>query len=228
MTSPTLLRLALLGTALTLGACARPSDLVTGTVPDDYRSRHPIVVAEDARDLEILVASSDTRLTLPDEKRIAEFARRFRAARAAVMRVDVPAGGPNEAAADLVARSAVAALRRNGIPRSRLVVTRVDGGGSGDVLPLRLTFNAVTARVEEPCGQWPEDLGNTYDNRNYHNFGCASQANLAAQIADPRDLLEPRGQEEIDAERRTTVIGKYRAGQVTGAAAPRTESDYSW
>jgi pilus assembly protein CpaD len=228
MTSPTLFRLVLLGSVVTLGACARPSDLVTGAIPDDYRSRHPIVVAEDTRDLEILVASSDTRLTLPDEKRLAEFARRFRAARAAAMRVEVPAGARNARAADLVARTAVAALQRNGVPRSRLVVTRVDGSGSDEILPLRFSFNAVTASVEGPCGQWPEDLGNTYENRNYHNFGCASQANLAAQIADPRDLLEPRGQEEIDAERRTTVIGKYRQGQRTGAQAPVTESDYSW
>ena len=61
------------------------------------------------------------------------------------------------------------------------------------------------------AGRWPEDmLANTTDNKHYANFGCASQNNLAAQIANPGDLIAPRGMTSIDAERRSVVIEAYR------------------
>ena len=69
---------------------------------------------------------------------------------------------------------------------------------------------AITAKAG-PCGEWPEDLvANTMENRNYHNFGCATQANLAAQVANPMDLVQPRGMTPIDAEQRYLVIQDYR------------------
>jgi len=228
MTTAAFLRLApALALALLAAGCASPHDISVGTVPDDYRVRHPIVVTESTRDLDILVASSDTRVTLADQTRVDEFATRFAAARASVIRVQVPEGGRNAPAADLVARSVMAVLRERGVPRSRVIVSPYRPQVDGEASPIRLSFNAVTAQVE-PCGQWPEDLGDTYQNRNYHNFGCATQSNLAAQISDPRDLLGPRGMSEIDAERRTDVIEKYRTGQRTGAAAPTQQSNYDW
>ena len=43
-------------------------------------------------------------------------------------------------------------------------------------------------------------------------------ANIAAQIANPQDLLRPRDMTPADAQRRATVLGKYRAGEVTSSA----------
>ena len=48
------------------------------------------------------------------------------------------------------------------------------------------------------------------ENRNYQNFGCATQSNLAAIVANPSDLLGPRGESEIDATRRDQVITDWR------------------
>ena len=52
-------------------------------------------------------------------------------------------------------------------------------------------------------------------NKNYENFGCASQQNLAAQIANPSDLVGPRGMSPIDAANRATVIQTYRDGDTS-------------
>jgi len=227
---PALRRLPLLGVLAGLAAlqgCANLQDGTVGAIPDDYRTRHPIVVREATRDLDLFVSSADTRLTLADQTRVEEFANRFRASRAAVIRVQLPQGSLNGAAARLVADNVVRSLGRLGVARSRVIVSPYDPGPMADTPPVRLSFNAVVAEVE-PCGRWPEDLGDTAQNRNYHNFGCASQSNLAAQIADPRDLLGPRGMSEIDAERRTNVIGRYRAGQTTASDRSRTESTYDW
>ena len=69
-------------------------------------------------------------------------------------------------------------------------------------------------------------MTDTSENKNYFNFGCASQQNLAAQIADPRDLLSPRGVDSIDAGRRTTVLDNYRRGEPTTTAAGSSEIEY--
>jgi len=64
--------------------------------------------------------------------------------------------------------------------------------------------------VGSECGQWTDDLKDTHDNQNYNNFGCATQNNLAEMIVNPEDLVHPRGQSEIDAERRDNVINDWR------------------
>ena len=217
--------LPLVGLAL-LAGCAN-QHVEVGAVPDDYRTRHPITVREATEDLELFVASSDTRLTHADSTRVESFGTRFRRSRASVLRVRVPVGARNEAAARLVADDVTRVLRQIGVPRQRIVITSYPAHSVSDVPPLLLSFNGMVAEVA-PCGRWPEDLGDTSENRNYQNFGCATQSNLAAQIADPRDLLGPRGESEIDAERRSVVIENYRLGRATASAAPRQSSDYNW
>ena len=51
---------------------------------------------------------------------------------------------------------------------------------------------------------------NTFENKNYYNFGCATQNNLAAQIADPNDLLGPRRMTPADATQRGQALKRYR------------------
>lgn len=41
------------------------------------------------------------------------------------------------------------------------------------------------------CGNWPQDLTETAQNTAYVNHGCAVQANIAAEIADPSTLYRP-------------------------------------
>ena len=211
---------------LVLTGCA-DRHIEVGAVPDDYRNRHPITVREATEDLELFVASSDTRLTPSDLTRVEAFATRFRGSRAAAIRVQLPKSGRNEAAARLVADHVTDVFRRMGIARTRILVSPYLPANLADTPPLLLSFSAVVADVE-PCGRWPEDLGNTHENRNYQNFGCATQSNLAAQIADPRDLLAPRGMSEIDAERRSKVIEDYRQGRNTASSPSRQLSDYDW
>ena len=62
------------------------------------------------------------------------------------------------------------------------------------------------------------DLRRSAQNTVQPNFGCAVTANVAAQIADPSDLLGPRPTDPSDAGRRAVVLDKYRKGQRTGAA----------
>ena len=225
---PALTRHALTLAALTLFAgCANVHHVEVGAIPDDYRTRHPIVVSEAETAIDVPVTSSEARLALSSRSRVEEFARHFRADRVDTMRVLVPYGSANERAAERVSREVVKVLKRNSVSHQQIVVMPYSAVGDTGPTPIRLAYSTLVAKTG-PCGRWPEDLSETSENKNYYNFGCASQQNLAAQIADPRDLLGPRGMDPADAQRRTAVIDKYRNGEVTSADPMDTESDYDW
>ena len=70
----------------------------------------------------------------------------------------------------------------------------------------------------DACGQdWSQNWADTADNQPPPSFGCATNHNLAAMVADPRDLVEPRQMGTSDAVRRSTVMGHYEKGEVTQA-----------
>ena len=53
-------------------------------------------------------------------------------------------------------------------------------------------------------------------NQSYPNFGCATQSALAAQIDDPRDLVQARGSTPPDETMRLRAIQKVRQGEDPG------------
>ncbi|WP_439626040.1 CpaD family pilus assembly protein [Shinella sp.] len=197
--------------AAALSSCgARQDRSTTGSIPDDYRTRHPIVLSESAQTMDIPIAAGDRALTLAMRDNIRGFAADHAAKSRSAVQIMLPAGSANAATADHLRKDIRATLVGAGLKRDQLIETRYDASGYGSSAPIRLAFFAITAKAG-PCGEWPEDLVvNTMENRNYQNFGCASQANLAAQIANPMDLLQPRGMTPIDAEQRYVVIQDYR------------------
>lgn len=68
------------------------------------------------------------------------------------------------------------------------------------------------------CNQEWENLAATRHNAAPKNMGCAINANLAAQIDDPRDIAAPQPATPGDAGRRTVILEKYRKGEITSAA----------
>ncbi|RFC64985.1 pilus assembly protein CpaD [Fulvimarina endophytica] len=216
---------SLLGLLLAAGGCGNVHHIEVGSIPDDYRTRHPIVVSESETAIDIPIVSGDRRLATADASRVQDFAGRFRMSGADTMAVLVPYGSRNSAAASLVAHEALAVLARSGVSRDRVILQSYAAHDALRPTPIRLAFATLTAKTA-PCGRWPSDLGDTSENENYFNFGCASQQNLAAQIADPRDLLSPRGMGPVDGERRDTVIEKYRKGESFTSSRPRMESAY--
>ena len=74
---------------------------------------------------------------------------------------------------------------------------------------MRVSYFNVRAMTNK-CGRWPDDLTQTSENKHYANFGCSYQNNLAAQVANPNDLVGPRRPSEVDAEKRGVVIDDYR------------------
>ena len=87
--------------------------------------------------------------------------------------------------------------------------------------PIRVAFIGLKAQVSSPCGLWPDDLASGssvsgWKNEPYANFGCATQATLAAQVDDPRDFVQSRALAPSDVAMRTRAIENVRKGQDPG------------
>lgn len=212
------IRMAALGlAALLLQACGHSQDdLKTGAIPDDYRTRHPIELAEVEQTIDIPVASGDRALSIGTQDVISGFINDYKSSSSGVLRIAYPSGAVNSAAAQGLRRQFRQLALQGGVPSSRILESTYRATDGGGLAPVRFSYRAVKATTNA-CGQWPEDILHTTENTNWDNFGCATQNNLAAQIANPTDLVSPRAMTPIDAKRRTTVIGLYRDGKSTAS-----------
>lgn len=206
--APRLSAVALVAVALVSG-CASRDSITVGAVPDDYRTNHPIVVSERDKTVDVPVGVSDRNLSRIQRVAVDGFIADYDRGAAPLVTVMVPHGSANQAAASHVAAGLAQRMRAAGVPEGRIVQQPYQAAQYGDAAPIRLAYAEMTASVGQ-CGRWPNDMLDNSGNRHWANFGCSYQNNLAAQIANPADLLGPRKQTEIDTERRSISIDDYR------------------
>ncbi|MFN3816670.1 CpaD family pilus assembly protein [Brevundimonas sp.] len=204
-----LMLIAGMAAAALLSACAGGAGTTT-PVPLTPTSRWALQV-EEGHD-RIALAVHETGLSANQRAALSALAGRFAHAGGDVIVVEAPAGA--DPVASDAAWSARAALQDMGVPANRI---RVESYHAPDPrAPIVAGFTTVQARVPR-CGTAWESLSQTASNQSQSNFGCAINANLAAQIADPRDIVQPRTMTPADAGRRTVVFENYRAGELTSA-----------
>lgn len=201
-----------------LGACRSDRIDTTGSVyPHDVRTRHPFILADGVRTLDVFPTGPghlDPRQTADLEAFFLEF-RRYGRGRLAL---DIPAGaltpsGASERTSGAIRRMAIA----SGIASEALVVSRYPIADPLLASPVRLSFERMEAKVASACGLWPQDLGVSNPAFNLRNepawnLGCATRSNIAAQVADPVDLVRGRPEGRIDTVRRSQVLDKLRQG----------------
>ncbi|MDR4306270.1 CpaD family pilus assembly protein [Chelatococcus sambhunathii] len=204
----------LLGAGLALAAC-HAERIVQDSYPQRVAQRHPIVLSEGPERLDLPVGAGGKGLTDRQRDDIRAFAADWRKSGRGPVGMMVPSGGAGDFAAPAVRTTLAAA----GVPSTTIVSQRYPAGADS-VAVIKLGFVKLKAGVPHPCGLWPDDIGygggdwyGESENREYWNFGCATQQNLAAQVADPEDLARPRRETPNYAARRTTVVDKYRQGE---------------
>lgn len=215
---------ALLLAIALLGGCANRDSVTVGAIPDDYRTNHPIMISQQDRSLDIPVGASDRDVTRAQKESLLGFLEGYDRAAASVVTISVPTGSANEIAAQSAARGLAKVAAANGVRRDRIAFISYDAGAGDIAAPVRVTYSAMRAHTDK-CGRWSADIADTTENRHYTNFGCSYQNNLAAQIANPNDLLGPRQQTPVDATRRGVVIDGYRKAPFY-TPVPRQEVDY--
>jgi pilus assembly protein CpaD len=226
ITAPAL-RAALVAAAALLTCACNTTQQVAGVPeePTDYRMRHPIVIREADRTLQMFIGSNRSELTPSQRAELLAFAQSWRREATGGVVIDLPVGASNERAAADALREVQSIIVASGVAPQAMVV-RNYRPGDRTLGPIRITYPKIAAQAG-PCGVWPEDIGPSF-NRNYfenqpmHYIGCASQRNLAAMIDNPADLVQPRAETPAYTMRRTTVVEKYRQG-----VSPATTSDQS-
>ena len=209
------LSLLLLGlSSLALGACAtqpRMTEPVSSSA-----DLHHIEVEQTGSRMDIVVAPGDTALSAKTRSDVADFASVYLRVGHGAMIMSTPSGGDNSDSAGLMAQQTRLALADSGVPYPAIAGSTYDASGVADA-PIILTFTRFEAHAPTCAPIWEQDLAHQSDNRPWESFGCATQANLAAMIEDPHDLLEPRGEDPRDSGRRSTVMDAYRAGHQTAS-----------
>lgn len=211
---PAVSLIAVAAVALLAGCTMPQRDSITvGAVPDDYRTNHPIVIAEKEQSIDIPVAASDRGITKSQRISLGGFLADYDRSAAPVLNIQVPAGSLNEVAAANASRDFVRYAKASGVPKGRIVVSSYGAQSFEESAPIRVSYVAMSAQTDK-CGRWPADIAETTENKHYADFGCSYQNNLAAQVADPSDLVGPRKQTTIDAEKRSLVIDEYRKAPI--------------
>jgi pilus assembly protein CpaD len=220
---------AIASLSVALGACNfTGAEVVTASVPDDYRQRHPIAVQEADRSIVIFVGHARGGLSESQRADVLGLAQIWVREGTGAIVADVPVDTPNARAAASAFSEIRALLTAGGVPARGIALRRYHPDNPRTLATIRLSYPRIAA-VAGPCGLWPENLGpsilnNRYsENKEYYNFGCASQRNLAAMIDNPADLEQPRSETAAYTARRTAAFEKYRKGDPTAVAYPEAE-----
>jgi pilus assembly protein CpaD len=204
------------GLAGLLAGCYQTQVAQKAPYPVDYRVRHPITLKEGKHTVDIFVGRNRGGLTPDQRADVLAFAQEWRHEATSGIIIDVPNGGPTDRAAKDSLREIHSILNASGVPR-RAVYVRTYRPARWSLASIKMNYTKLTAHAG-PCGLWPHDLGPDFDttynkNRPYWNLGCATQRNLAAMVADPADLVQPRGEAPAYEARRSVAIDKWRQGQ---------------
>lgn len=215
------LPLAALGLAAALSACASRPEPPLGPASPTSADQHRIAVEQTGERYDIMVAPTDSGLNAEARADIAAFARAYRDQGHGPMVMSAPSGGANADAAARIANETRMALVEAGVPFAAIAGSTYDASDT-DTSPVVISFSRYEAVAPECRPLWEQDLmANRH--RPYESFGCATNANLAAMIEDPHDLIAMRDETPRDAARRANVLENYRNGATTHASRSSDE-----
>jgi pilus assembly protein CpaD len=220
---------ALLGLSVILGACTSTSgELVTASVPNDYRLRHPIAIEEARQSIVVFVGQARGGLSPSQRADIMGLARTWVREGTGAIVADVPVDTPNARAAAATFQEIHEVLAAGGVPSRGITLHRYHPDDPQFFATIRLSYPRIAA-VAGPCGLWPADVGPSisdpdyFENKPYYNLGCATQRNLAAMIDNPADIVQPRSETYAYTARRNAAFEKYRKGDPTTTTYPEAD-----
>jgi len=183
---------------------------------------HQIQVTESSERMEVRVSAGDMTLSSRDRAQLQTFASGYLRYGHGALVLSTPSGGANADAASILANETRRALVDAGVSYAAVAGSSYDASGRADP-PIIVSFARYEAHAPDCAPLWEQDLAHQSNNQPWESFGCATQANLAALVEDPADLLRPRAEDPRDSGRRDTVMDAYRAGEQTHA--PRSSDE---
>jgi pilus assembly protein CpaD len=209
--------------AATLAGCNTTTVAdTTGSIPLAYRDRHPIAMKEGKKSLTLFVGAGRGGLSPMQRAEVLAFAQNWKRDATGGITIDRPVGVANERAANDTLKEALSIIVQTGVPNNGIGIRPYHPGPNHGTL--RLNYPLMVADAG-PCGLWPDDLGASndvkhYQNQQYYNFGCSTQRNLAAMVAEPADLVQPRAEGPAYNAKRTFGVDKWRKGESPATTYP--------
>ncbi len=158
----------------------------------------------------IALAVHDQGLSSNQHAALRGLAARYGASGAGHVRIESPAG--DDPVAVQQAYAVRTALQAAGIPEDRIQMAAY--AAPDPRAPVLAGFETIRTSIPD-CAAEARNMGTRYSNQSSGGFGCAITANMAAQIADPRDILGARPMTPADSGRAAVVFDNYRRGQVS-------------
>src|SRR5947199_5604141 len=194
----------------------------TGSIPVAYTDRHPISVKEGKKTLVLFVGAGRGGLSPMQRAEVLAFAQNWKRDATGGVTVDRPVGSANQRAANDTLKETLSIMVQAGVPNSGIGVRPYNSGERNATLRLHYPLMVADAG---PCGLWPDDLGPSndakhFENRQYYNFGCASQRNLASMVAEPADIVQPRSEAPAYNAKRAFGAEKWRKGESPATTYP--------
>lgn len=211
------LLLAAATASATLSGCGVNYASSDPVIPADYRDRHPIVLAQAPTSIEIYPIGGG--LDSQSVANLRAFADRYKRLGGGQIAILTPASQGSNAKAVYDIRKTLSSAGIGGT----VAIGSYPVADRKVSAPIRVAFLGIKATVPTPCGRWPADLvsGSSlqgWKNEGYWNYGCATQSVLAAQVDDPRDLVEARAVDAPDVAMRLRAIDKVRNGEDPGTS----------
>lgn len=202
-----------------MSGCGTVDRLATtaSVIPDTVEQLHPIVLADAPHVIDLFPANG--RLDESDKGRIQDYADLFKERGRGPITIVLPQG-TGAGRQENVVNAIRSQLSRAGLSgHVRVAYYQITNPSLASAV--RLSFVGLKAKVATQCGEWPDDMASasslhTWQNKPYWNMGCAYQNMLAVQIANPRDIATPRGEQPADVRMRMRAIQKVRAGNDPG------------
>ena len=203
---------ALVATALTLSACGPETNRLTPVSnPSLYSVNQPVV---QRTDFVLDVAASGGGVPASEKGRLADWFESLRVGYGDRVYIDQAGYGDAQSRADVAEVAAdYGLLLSDGAPVS------VGSAAPGMV---RVIVSRTAASVPG-CPIWEDETVGAPE-RTATNFGCATNSNLAAMIADPNDLVRGQtGGDTVQGVQGSKAVKLYRDRAPTGAGALKSE-----
>ena len=158
----------------------------------------------------IALAVHDQGLSANQHAALRGLAARYGASGSGHVRIESPSGDDPVAVEQAYAVRTV--LQAAGVPEDRIQMAAY--AAPDPRAPVLAGFESIRASIPD-CSLESRNLGARFSNQSSGGFGCAITANMAAQIAYPRDILGARPMTPADSGRAAVVFDNYRRGEVS-------------
>jgi pilus assembly protein CpaD len=184
--------------SITLSGCAANS---LGTANTSMYSVHQPVVERTNYAIDLNSDGGD--LSYVEQGRLADWFGALELGYGDRVSVDYGSGYASKAAANAVAKVAA---------NYGVLTADVAPVTAGQVAPGMLRVVVTRSKASVPsCPDMSTDHDRNYNASNHSNYGCSTNSNLAAMIADPEDLVRGRENKRLDSNSGKNAVNSYRS-----------------